>query len=192
MPRTPINYANTYIYQICSLDPNITEIYVGHTTDMTRRKTKHKCCCNNENSKGYHLNVYQFIRANGGWDNWTMIMVEKISCSNSFEARAKEQYQFLNLKASLNSNIPNRTEKEWREENKDIISEKNKEYKNNNKDSIKENYNINKDKIKKQKQSYRENNKEKIKEYEKTYRENNKDKISAYNKMYRDKMKEQI
>ena len=41
MPRTPINYANTIIYKIQHID-NDEFLYVGHTTDFTKRKTAHK------------------------------------------------------------------------------------------------------------------------------------------------------
>ena len=156
MPRTPINYENTYIYQICCLDPNITDIYIGHTTDMVRRKNEHKSRCINQNGLKYHLNVYQFIRANGGWDNWTMIFIEKCNCSNSFEARAKEQHYIKSLKASLNTRVPNRTLTEYYDDDKT-------------KEHIKNYYEINKDKIIERDKNYRDNNKDKINNYRKQY-----------------------
>ena len=38
MPKLPINYDKTHFYKLCCRDPTITDIYVGHTTDFTRRK----------------------------------------------------------------------------------------------------------------------------------------------------------
>jgi hypothetical protein len=85
MPKTNINYSNTIIYKLCCKDLSITDIYVGHTTDMRKRKWGHKSNCNNEKIKNYNLNVYQFIRNNGGWDNWEMIEIEKYPCNDRNE-----------------------------------------------------------------------------------------------------------
>jgi predicted GIY-YIG superfamily endonuclease len=54
MPQKAINYSNTIIYKLVSNDLNFKSCYVGHTTDMTHRKQKHKSCCNNENNEDYH------------------------------------------------------------------------------------------------------------------------------------------
>jgi hypothetical protein len=53
----------------------ILHTYVGHTTDFTKRKNNHKKSCNNSKSKDYNLKVYDFIRKNGGWDNWSIVLV---------------------------------------------------------------------------------------------------------------------
>ena len=50
MPRKVVDYSKTVIYKIVCKDLNITELYVVHTTDFTRRKCEHKTCCNNEKS----------------------------------------------------------------------------------------------------------------------------------------------
>ena len=54
----------------------------------------------------YNLNVYTFIRNSGGWDNWSMVIIEKYKCNNSLEAKQKERHYIEQLQASLNSNIP--------------------------------------------------------------------------------------
>jgi hypothetical protein len=90
MPRTNINYSNTSIYKLCCKDIYIIDIYVGHTTDMRRRKWQHKTNCNNEKNKVYNLNVYQFIRNNGGWDNWDMIEIERFEAIDGNDARKKK------------------------------------------------------------------------------------------------------
>tara|TARA_B110000967_G_scaffold185790_1_gene206374 strand:- start:39 stop:386 length:348 start_codon:yes stop_codon:yes gene_type:complete len=38
------------------------------------RSIKHKHTCNNSNSRKYNYKLYQFIRANGGWANWKIIV----------------------------------------------------------------------------------------------------------------------
>ena len=148
MPLKNINDNNTIIYKLVCNDVNIKDCYVGHTTDYARRKQQHKTCCNNENGKSYNLNVYSFIRDTGGWDNWDMVIIEKYNCSNNLEAKQKERYFIEQLQATLNSNIPSRTNQEnkkiYYNENKDKIQEKTKVY-----------YNENKDKLLEQQKEYR-------------------------------------
>lgn len=168
MPRLPIDYSKTIIYKICCNDVNIKEIYVGHTTDLTRRRQNHKDCCSNEKNEHYNQYKYEFIRANGGWDNWSLVPVEEYSCENVNQASIKERYWIEELKAELNKNIPSRTNKEWRNTNKD----KRREYLENNKVKISEKH-----------KQYCENNKEKIKEKKKEWNENNKEKINEKKKV---------
>jgi hypothetical protein len=174
MPRLPIDYSKTIIYKIVCNDLNITDVYVGSTTDFIRRKGQHKTVCNNEKSKKYNLKVYQSIRQNGGWDNFTMIEIEKYPCNDSNEAHARERYYLELLNSTLNIQIPTRNIQEYYKDNKDKI----KEYYEANKDK-------NKDKIKEYQKKYKEVNKDKLKdknkEYQKKYKEVNKDKLKEYN-----------
>jgi hypothetical protein len=198
MPRLPIDYSKTIIYKIVCNDLNITDIYVGSTTDFIRRKNEHKRCCNNEKSKKYNLKVYQIIRQNGGWDNFTMIEIEKYNCNDSNEAHAKERYHYELLNSSLNSNLPNRTQQEYYEANKLKIVEQQKQYRKNNKEKIaeiKNEYNkkyreANKEKLKEKAKQCREVNKEIIAERTKKYREANKEKLKEKAKQYRESKKQ--
>jgi predicted GIY-YIG superfamily endonuclease len=90
MPRLPIDYANTIIYKIVCNDLNITECYVGHTTDIVRRKYNHKNCSVNEKSKDYNTKLYKTIREKGGFDNYSMIEIEKYPCKDVQEAKKKK------------------------------------------------------------------------------------------------------
>jgi len=129
MPKVPIDYSNTCIYKLVHIDDlNDENIYIGHTTDMTKRKWKHKSNCNNPNNKEHKHKKYQYIRENGGWDKWQMILVEKYPCDIVHEAKARERYWITELKASLNVDIPNRTAKEYREDNKEYIQQWFKNY----------------------------------------------------------------
>jgi hypothetical protein len=182
MPRKPIDYSNTTIYKLCCNDTEITDVYVGHTTDFTRRKYEHKQSCNNETSKGYNFYVYQFIRDNGGWINWSMIEIEKIYCIDSNDALKNERKYIELLGATLNKILPTRTKTEWTETNKDHIKEYQEQYRESNKERLNE-YNkeyreSNKERLK----QYREQNKEHIKEYQ----EANKERIKEYQKKYRE------
>ena len=182
MPRKEINYQNTIIYKIVCNDLNIKDLYVGHTTDFRKRKSQHKENCEGKNIRKSHYNIYKFINENSGWGNCSMIEIEKYPCNDSNEATARERYWFEALNAKLNSKYPQRSEKEYIEMNKELISKTKKMYYEKNADIIKEkvknNYLLNKEaKLLYQKQ-YREDNIDKIKEEQKKYRENNKDKIN--------------
>ena len=171
MPRTNINYDNTVIYKIVCNDLNIKELYVGHTTDFKGRKSTHKAMCNNPI---YNYKIYKIIRENKGWDNWTMIEIEKFQCVDGNEARKRERYWFELLSATLNPVVPSRTKTEYREENPD----KSKEYYRLNKDKYKQYREENKER----RTTYRNENKERMKQH----RIDNKDKIKETRKIYRE------
>lgn len=181
MPRKAIDYSKTIIYKIVCKDLEVTEVYVGHTTDFKTRKSNHKYSCNNEKDKNYNFKVYKYIRDNRGWDNFDMIEIEKFSeCKDSNEALARERYWFEKLNAKLNMICPKKTNEEkieqkknYHENNKERILEQQKIYYEENKEYYKEIHKIwreeNKDKIKDHRKKYRENNKEEIKEQQKQY-----------------------
>ncbi len=85
-----VNYSKGLIYKLCCNDTNITDIYVGSTTNFVRRKCNHKSACNNENGKKYSRYVYRFVRENGGWDNWSMILLPEYSATNKKQLERKE------------------------------------------------------------------------------------------------------
>jgi hypothetical protein len=177
MPKSEIDYTNVYIYKLCCRDISIKDIYVGHTTNFEQRKSQHKKSC----EKNHKTRVYKFIRENGGWENWTMILIEKKSFNNKIEACAKERYWIEALEAKLNCNNPIATKeekeqqkKDWYEENKEIILQKTKEH-----------YEENKDKKIEYQKEYSKENKEQITKYQKEYRVKNKDKLAEQKKEYR-------
>ena len=151
MTKKARDWSKMVIYKICCNDLNITDIYIGHTCNLVKRRNKHNNCCNNENGKYYNLKVYQCIRENGGWDNWSVIEIDKCPCLDFEEASKIERYYIETLNATLNMVIPSRTKKEWYENNKEILIEKAKDYRKNIKDIINERtkqyYYANKDKI---------------------------------------------
>jgi len=148
MPKKPYDYSKTIIYKIVCKDLNVSDVYVGHTTDFTRRKSQHKSHCHLETSEHYNIKLYKFIRDNGGWTNFDMIEIEKYPCNDYNEACSRERYWYELLNAKLNGVIPLRTKEEKRELNK-----------------VKCNL-------------YRENHNEYFKEYLKNYWAKNKDKYN--------------
>jgi hypothetical protein len=161
-----VNYGNSCIYKICCKDTTIKDIYVGSTTNFSRRKYNHKMSCNKEGNKAYNYHVYQFIRQNGGFKNWDMVEICKFSCENKRELCKEERRHLELFGATLNKVIPTRTKKEYYEDNKEQKLEYSKEYYEENKEIIAEKmkqYHIdNKEKILKKKKQYREDNKEKL------------------------------
>jgi hypothetical protein len=173
MPRNKIDYSKTIIYKIVCNDLLITDIYVGSTTNFTRRKSQHKHNCNKPKSRDYNFKIYQIIRDCGNWENWTMIQIEEYPCSNSNEATARERYWYEQLQATLNVRHPQRTDQEYYGANKEHIAEYKKQY-----------AEINKDKISEKGKKYYLANKEHISEYKKQYAQKNKDKLAEYKKKW--------
>ena len=139
MPKIPIDYSNTVIYKLVCKDVNITEIYVGHTTNLVKRKYCHKYDCYNPNRKNHNSNLYTFIRDNGGFEYWDSIVIEQYPCNNVMEACERERYWIEKLNASLNMCIPVRTYSErqkYRETYRIEHKDAQKVYRINNKDAI--------------------------------------------------------
>ena len=116
MPRKDIDYSKCVIYKIVCNDLNINELYIGSTTEFIKRKYTHKHNTNNDNSKDFK--VYEFIRNNGGWDNWSMFEIEKFPCRDGQEARARERYWCEQTNSTLNSRVPIKTFKPPKEKKK--------------------------------------------------------------------------
>jgi hypothetical protein len=145
------------MYKIVSNDLNIRDCYVGSTTEFTKRKWNHKSDCTNINSKKYNFKVYQFIRDNVNWVNWSMILIEMFQCVNHLECLQRERYWCEHLNATLNSIVPSRTEQEYNVASRNHIIEQKKQYRKDNRDHITE-----------QKKRYNEQHREKIKHHKNT------------------------
>jgi hypothetical protein len=188
------NYNETSFYLIFCKNENITDKYVGHTTNFKIRKYHHKRNSLNKKSKNYNLKVYDCIRANGGLDNWEMVEIEKCSCENVIEAKAIEAFWIKTLETSLNDCIPLRTQKDHYEENKEYKLNYQKAYAIEHKEEIKEykkNYAIlYKDDIAEKSKTYHQTNKERITLQRKEYRKLNRERIALQEKAYREANKE--
>ena len=177
------DYKNTEMYNICCRDIDISDIYVGHTTNFYKRMNGHKSACNNRIDKKYNLYLYKFIRQTGGWDNWQMILIEKYPCNDKKEAESRERYWFEYLRPSLNKNRPTITRNESLEykrnyniQNKEKIIEYHQQYYNQNKDKLLEYshdyYNQNKSIINEKRKIKYNDNINKKKEYFRNYYQN--------------------
>lgn len=146
MPRPEIN--DYIIYKIICNDTNITDCYVGSTANFNKRRNNHKVNCNVNNSMS-NYKVYQTIRANGGWENWSMIPIIEYKQISLVESKIKEEEHRINLEAKLNCKAAYRSE----EKSIEIQKKNNKNY-----------YQANQEKEKERRKEYYQENKEKIKE----------------------------
>ena len=96
------NMNNNVIYKIYCKDENIKDFYIGSSTNLYVRINVHKCRCNNEDTDGYYLKLYEFIRENGGWENFNIEVIEYFNCNSKKELIQKEQEYINKLKPSLN------------------------------------------------------------------------------------------
>jgi len=95
------DYAKTVIYKLINYDsPDL--VYVGSTTNFTKRKQHHKEGCFNINCKKHNIKLYKTIRENGGWENWNMIIISDYPCNNRREAEQEEDRYMQLLKPMLN------------------------------------------------------------------------------------------
>jgi len=180
MPRVATDYSQTCIYKLVHKDDvNNENVYIGSTTNFRHRKRQHKSCCNIENNKGYHMQKYQFIRENGGWDEWVMIEIEKYPCNDKREAETRERYWIEHYKSNLNRCIPTRTDAEWYDSVREKYISKFREY-----------YQNNKEQVTQKKKEWHEQNKCKMSEYKKKWYEQNKDRLTEYKHNWYEKNKD--
>ena len=114
------------IYKIYCKDSNITDCYIGSTKNLNNRKSQHKCYCNNKNQRKYNYNIYNFIRNNGGYNNFDYEILEEIY---NGDLKQYEREYIEKLKPTLNKLLPNRTGKE-------AVKFRNKNFRDNNKDRL--------------------------------------------------------
>jgi len=108
----------------------------------------------------YHFATYFDIIKLG---DAKIFLIEKFPCSNKEELEARERY-YIKTTDCVNKCQPGRTDKEYREDNKEILKEKNKAYKQANQDKIKAYRESHREANNKQKKEYRQANKEIIKQ----------------------------
>ena len=183
MPLTKVDYSKTIIYKIQHVD-NPELLYVGSTTDFTRRKYSHKWRCNNTNSKEYNMKIYKMMRDNGGFDCFNINIIKDFPCNNKQEALIEEDRCMREMKANMNMirayTTPEERQayyKHYYELNKEEIAERHKQYALEHKEEIAERH-----------KQYRLEHIDKILEYNKLH----KNKILEYQKQYRNQNKNEL
>ena len=122
------DYSQACIYKIKhNEDYNDENIYIGSTCNLIRRRCEHKNKCKDNNSKEYGLKIHQYIRDNGGWDNFIVIKVHDFPCNSKSELQIEERRMIDLLHSKLNKQMPTRTHKQWCKDNSTYLKEKEKQ-----------------------------------------------------------------
>jgi len=155
------DYSKTVIYCIQKDD----QCYWGHTTDFASRKCHHKPTNNQCVSRhiAEDANIY---------------VVEHFPCKNVEEAKARERW-WIETHPHINKQIPGRTREEWYIENRSYLLAYQKNYRDKNKERLSE-----------EKKVYYQTHKSRIDAYRKVYRETHREQIKQSNKKQYEKNKE--
>ena len=167
------DYQNGKIYKIWS--PEGDDIYIGSTTEiLCRRLAAHKS----------DYNIGRTTTSRILFEKYTDVrieLMEEFPCDKKSKLIAREGH-YIRILNCVNKTIPDRTYKEYCEQNKNHILEYHKEYYENNKEKLleynKEYYKNNKESIAEKTKEYYEDNKNHILEKEKERYETNKEKLS--------------
>jgi hypothetical protein len=138
-----MKYANGKIYKLVS---NLTDkVYIGSTcSPLCKRHKEHKGHYKRYlKGKGNKVTSFDIIK-HGDSD---IVLLEEFPCDNIYQLHDRERY-YVETIDCVNKCIPNRTKKEYYENNKDEIIKQRKEHYENNKGMYKEYYKLTKDKIK--------------------------------------------
>jgi hypothetical protein len=186
-----VNYENGKVYKIVNNVDN--KCYVGSTTKqyLSQRLDKHRSGYKRWKNGKTHKTSSFVLFDKYGLENCDIILLESVKAKTKDELHARERYYIEQLDC-VNIVVPKRTQKEYREQNKEQISLQRKQY-----------YEENKQQIKEYRKTYHKNNKEKLKEYTeknkqqitermRRYRQDNKEQLSKYNKEYMRKNNDKI
>ena len=192
-----VNYSKGKIYKIESHLGN--KIYIGSTTKerlCQRMDTLRHNYDSWKNNTSELTTAYEIFEEYGV-NNCQLVLLESFPCTCKDELESRKSFYIKSMDC-VNKVIPQRTKKEYREDNNDKLLEQARTYKKNNRENLLEKKQVS-DKL------YRDNNKEKIsarrkeqrqiniderREQERKYRELNKEKISARRKELRELKKE--
>ena len=94
---------NYSIYKIFCKNPEVKDIYVGSTSQLKDRIKTHRTTVNNPNNPHSGYKLYTTIKANGGWDNWNVEVLEEMENVAKIDARKKEEEWSKQLGATLNT-----------------------------------------------------------------------------------------
>jgi hypothetical protein len=140
-------YSKSVIYKIVPKDINLDYIYVGSTHRYNDRKSSHKSDYHNELSPRYKLEVYDYIRNNGGWYNFVINVIEEYPCESKRELEKREQY----WKEIYGSNIGKRAYAEknqyYLDHKEDILTKLRTDYDDNKKQQKRDYYLKNREKV---------------------------------------------
>ncbi len=138
-----MDYKNGKIY--CIRSHKTDDIYIGSTSQPLHKrfyyhKRGYKCW---KNGKGKYVTSYKLI---DNYDDCYIELIEEFPCENKMQLNKREGELIRENYNVVNKKIAGRTDKEYREDNRDKMKQ------------------------------YKEDNKERLKQYNKEYYEKNRDK----------------
>ena len=92
----------TTFYKLRHQSNNNLECYVGSTNDFMARKRGHRSVCHNPIRPEYNYKLYQYIRANGGYDQWIYELLDQVEEMTKREKLLKEKDLIQEHGATLN------------------------------------------------------------------------------------------
>ena len=115
-----VKYDAGYIYGIYH-ENNLK--YIGSTTNFKGRLWRHKYSCYNVNDSHYNQQIYQYIRANGKWEDFEFKIIDiYYSITKKLLNNIEGEYiKYFGFDKLLNSEIAGRTKSEYRQDNQDKI-----------------------------------------------------------------------
>jgi hypothetical protein len=107
MGRKKTDYSKIVIYKIVCNDKNITDFYVGYTSNYSVKIYIHKIESydNLTDVKTKNKKLHKLLNDNGGWNNFTTSKIEDYSCNNSVEARERVKYWENELAINGNNDV---------------------------------------------------------------------------------------
>ena len=169
-------YENGKIYMIESASAGLT--YYGSTC-MSLAKRLH---IHRRNFGQYQKNGKSFITSFKVLCNedHKIVLVEEVKCDNKQQLLAREAHYIRNHNC-VNKVIPNRTQREYYQDNKEHISEQHRHWHQDHREQIQEYI-----------KQYNEDNKERLGEYRKQYHEDNREEILQKHKQYYQNNQEKV
>ena len=183
------DYKSGKIYCIRNSIDN--DLYVGSSCQaLSKRFQKHK-----DDSRGYKKDRKLYVKLSElGIDKFYIELIEEYPCDNVEQLRKREGEIIREWKPILKKQIAGRTEKEWREDNKEYLKDQKKIYEHENRERLSEYredwYEENKEEQKQKRKEYKENNREKVLQQKREHHHRNKERISEQKKQYYQDRKE--
>ena len=207
------NYQNGKIYKIECINGEEGDIYIGSTAKqyLSQRMEKHRTSYKywKVGKPVSHVSAYDLFDK-FGVENCSIVLIEACLCDSKDELRAREGFYIRSLMC-VNKKIPGRTDREWREENREHTAEvrrvyydanreelieKSKAYYDANREDISErsraHYQENREDISERSRVHYQENSEQCKERSRKFRELNPDKIIAASRDYYDRNKDAL
>ena len=154
------NYQNGKIYKIEATNGDENDdVYIGSTTEiyLSKRMVAHRCGYKIWKKNGTKFLTSYNVFEKHGVENCQITLLESVFCNSKDELHAREAF-YIKASKNVNKNMPNRTKKDYFQQNKESIQAYKKQWHIDNTDKEKQ-------------KKYREDNAETIKK--KSKRKNN-------------------